>query len=209
MCRYDDDYDWLVTETDTAAVNTTPEQCEDCCRMIPAGEVHVRYTGESCDGERWVFGAQRPEHAGFSPARILPSGNGLTEQRWVRESNPWWEINEDDEALWEALGFVVGECEVPGVESLHAQCAQCHAANAWLIKVCSQQTVLCTVEDLSSHRYEYEPHQLGRAFVRLHNLCRRRWRVRNDGGTVDVAAVEALTAAAIEYALSPAGIGGD
>jgi hypothetical protein len=203
MCRVDDDCSWMVGgKTERVVPDGGRVQCEDCLRIIGAGETYEDFL-EDEDGENderdFVLVAS---HGGAGPWDQATR----TAQHWAQPSYDVVGPCVDDvdmsdlfEATFEALGFYVSEERDPRVivpPVWHAWCLQCRAANEWLVRVCHQTTVIGVREDLNEHMGDYSLSELGISFGRLIVLLRHGWRTR--GGTlIDVTTIEALTARAV------------
>lgn len=197
MCRYDDDCAWWVDSEHTDDVSEVDRRCEDCGRVIPIGEPHVRFEAhesEESEDRDYVFLAQDPA--------VWPE-NAVDRYKFIRTSLPYFKIAEEESDAYEALGFFVDEEQDPDWEpqqQTHYSCSQCRLAADWLTKVCSQTVVLVTREDLDSHADEYEPDQLGPHFLALARLCSRQWTYRRSNQLVPPAVVGRATARAIAHA---------
>lgn len=181
MCRIDDDWDTLVSTTDTEALASSELICHDCGRVIREGELYTLY-GMVPSDLPMTFAFQYDQ-----------------QHRWVDTAKPFIRILDDDavEAI-EALGFEVDEVETEVQPELVEQCEQCYAANAWLVKVCHQYTVMVTREDLHEHSLDYSDGALGPAFASLDEWCQNGW--RSNGTLVSRAVVQETTAQAIAHA---------
>jgi hypothetical protein len=190
MCRYDDDFEWYVggEGTETAEGDRT---CEDCGRLIPAGEEHTWIVEEPVD-DGWdnevLFVAIQPG------------------KRWISAGDPFIVIPEDDIDVWEALGFTVCDFNrrdlYPGPPQYHYCCNHCRAADLWLREVCDQHVVFVTTIDLEQHRHEYTDDQLGPDFVTLETLSRQRWRSKLTGELIPVPVIHLLAKKAAVHALA-------
>lgn len=199
MCRYDDEFEWYVDSEHADNVSEKDERCEDCGRTIPAGETHVRFVAiENEDGE-W----SDREYVNLAQDPGLWADFPLGHHLYVDTELPYFKIDEEECAAYEALGFYVDEVAdpdyVPKIEQ-HYSCSQCRLAADWLTKVCSQYVVLVTREDLESHADEYEPEQLGPHFLALTRLCSRQWTYRRSSRLVPPGVVERATARAVAHA---------
>lgn len=195
MCRYDDDYEWWVDSEDPAVVSDVDARCEDCGRVIPAGEPHTVFTAARHDDD----------DAPFVPIAFVPGSS-----RWFVAGNAYVRLrdeafdNDEIVAAFEALGFgieEVSEFELTGRPSeYHVSCNHCRAGNIWLREVCDQDVVLVTVNDLEEHSYEYPPQQLGPDFGTLIALARQQWRSKLTGELIPVHVVERLARDAAYFA---------
>ena len=196
MCRYDgDDYDWTVEVEDNNALADAQLICEDCGRLIPAGERHTQFVAvpTELDADQYIFAIQ------YEPRRYTSPNGYLTES--FDYTKPFVKIEEDDSDVWEALGFTVFEEEDPEhvqPTEYHISCAQCRAAAKWLTAICRQHTVMVTREDLAEHAREYTAQQLGPDFLLLNELCQRQW--RREGRVVSPQYVGIITSLAINFA---------
>lgn len=192
MCRYDDDFEWYVGGEWGDRVADVDRRCEDCGRVIPAGEVHTEILEDrSHDDEGLLFVAFNPADAKF---------------KYVRAGEPFIVISEDDIDVWEALGFQVDEDNhswyFPPDPVYHYCCNHCRAADLWLREVCDQHVVFVTSMDLHEHRHEYTDEQLGPDFVTLDTLCSQQWRSKLTGELIPVPVIGRLARDAAEYALA-------
>lgn len=195
MCRYDDDFSWMVMSTDPAHVGDADVACEDCGRIIPAGEPHTFYVGDASGGEEddrphvYVYFPHAPHEPPYDDEDC--------------EGKVWVIVPEDNLPEIEALGIECGEIRHPGLRndniSHHDQCAQCYEANHWLEKVCHQHNVLVTREDLREHADEYEPDTLGRHFLAMDRACGSGWKHRR-GRPMSPAVVRRLARHAVRHA---------
>lgn len=187
MCRYDDDFEWYVggEGCETAEDDRT---CEDCGRVIPAGEEHT-----------WIV--EEPVDDGWD-TEFVAVDPGV---RRVKPGDPFIIIQEDDIWIWEALGFYVLEetrgSLYPEPPKYHYCCNHCRAADLWLREVCDQHVVFVTTIDLEQHRHEYTDDQLGPDFVTLETLSRQRWRSKLTGELIPVPVIRRLAEDAARHAL--------
>lgn len=193
MCRYDDDFDWYVESENAEAVSDVDLTCQDCSRVIPAGEQHTAFTATEVDDLReYVFIAHWP----------IP--HGPDRRTWFFQGDPFVIIDEDDIEVWEALGFSIDEVPrdelYPKEPEYHISCNHCRAANIWLVEVCDQHVVMVTSIDIPEHRYEYTDEQLGTDFVTMETLCRQQWRSKLTGQLIPVSVIERLALNAAEHA---------
>lgn len=192
MCRYDDDYDWYV-DAESLVTLDVDQRCEDCGRMVPAGEEIVQFVASAAydDDANHVIVAQRKID---------------DDHRWYRPGAPHIVLPDDDEIsdAFAALGFIIDEVNEhelnPPDPEYHYSCQQCRAANLWLQEICGQHTVLVTVIDLEEHWHEYTPTDLGPDFGTLYRLSRQRWRTRDFDVTIPPHVIDRLARDAVAYA---------
>lgn len=192
MCRWDDgDYDWYV-DSESTILADVDIYCEDCGRIVRAGERVVRFTASPpMDDERpYVF--------------IVP----VPPARYYGDGNPWLAILPDDEVIhdtFDALGFRIDEEHDPRMpveqEPDHFSCVQCRAANYWLEQVCHQHHILVTVEDLIEHTHDYTSEQLGPDFMTLATLARQQWVTKGYGVLMSEQVVRRLARGAVQHAV--------
>lgn len=203
MCRWDDgDYEWYV-ETESKVLADADTHCEDCGRMIAAGERMVRFTATRVeDDERpfvWVVFVPDPLVKWWVPG-----------QRWhciIDEAN-FDAPAESDAAIaaFEALGFRVDEEPDPRMpanfEPDHYCCVQCRAANYWLEKVCDQSVVLVASGDIIDHTGDYTPAELGPDFMTLAALAKQRWVTKDYGVLMSEDVISGLARRAVRHAVA-------
>lgn len=215
MCRLDDDCAWYVDSDNASAVSETVEVCEDCGRNIMPGDPHTRFSampGEDYDGpqERWIWVAQDPEHCHAHQRKIHqitgPDAEELRNLHTWKSWDPtktWFKIQEDDQDVWESLGFRVFEEENELEPEIHISCSQCRIANRWLETICRQHVVMVTREDLLQHLGEYgnhDPEVLGPEFRYLAHWVSHKWELWN-GQPLSVHTVSMWTTKAIDFAV--------
>ena len=203
MCRYDEDYEWLVEATKVDEMAEVERRCGDCGRTIRAGEPHVAYEVMVVEGaEHWPLSwwATARGPAVDDPYTFDDGRVHIFKRKPILYTV---RIAEDDEQMWVALGFDVvdeyAEEDRPEVPDQH-QCSHCHRANRWLIAVCDQSTVMVTREDLIEHTHDYGPEDLGPDFMALAELAVHQW--HREEMLVPVETVEQLTERAVKHAIA-------
>jgi RNA polymerase subunit RPABC4/transcription elongation factor Spt4 len=197
MCRIDDDYDWTLEATFREPADRD-RPCEDCGRIVAAGELIVRYVGESAseDWRELVMVVFRPETSG---------------RRYYRDGDLYELIVQnyaDKEAeieAFDALGFIVDEVNDPRTAEepvVAYSCPQCLAAQHWLEKVCYQHALLVTQMDLEDHLHDYGADELGPDFVTMTTMCSRRWRTKDFGRLIPVVVVDRWARNAVAHAIT-------
>lgn len=193
MCRYDDDYAWMVESQDDTYIHPTDVRCEDCGRTVAAGEVLTHIVGDSSGGdmdERDLVFAIRIDHP----------------QWWADpDDGDVTVIREEDVERWERLGYKVDEIRDPFDDTSNVVhfywCAQCQLANHWLKEVCDQSIIGTVGEDLHEHLSEYDEETLGRSFVTMERMCSRQWRT-DWGALAAPSLVKILAREAVEHAVT-------